>query len=125
MNMQLTLKEKIDSFFNFEKAIHKEFGYVEDWVDIPMEDHRQYYWFLRQHPAGDGEVYFSEKPLTVESIEAGEHFSNAIYTQRFLPKWVYETEDFTMISVDTQTDGNKFLAIFDNTKKQEDNGAEF
>lgn len=44
-------------------------------------------------------------------------YSNEIYTQRFLPKWVYRGKDYTMICVDTHTDGNKFLQIFDNSKE--------
>jgi len=35
-------------------------------------------------------------------------------------KWVYETDSHTMISVDTQVVGNKFLMIFDNSKKCSD-----
>lgn len=42
------------------------------------------------------------------------------YTDKgFLPKWVYEGLEFTMVVVDTHIDGNKFLAVYDNKKRVE------
>jgi hypothetical protein len=64
-----------------------------------------------------GEVKFAETIEALDDWEAGEYYSNEIYTQRFLPKWVYRTDDYTMICVDTHVDGNKFLQIFDNAKE--------
>lgn len=114
----MTLSEKIDKFFDLEQEIHAAFGYVEDWVDIAMEDHRQNYWQLFENEHGGGEVVFHEEPLTKEKIRDGAHYSYTIYTQRFLPKWIYRTEELTMICSATGVDGNKFLAIFDNAKEQ-------
>lgn len=61
---------------------------------------------------------------TLEELESeeGDYYEHEIYTQRFLPKWVYRGEDYTMICVDTRVDGNKFLQVFDNKKeiKRED-----
>ncbi len=56
---------------------------------------------------------------SIELLESedGEFFENEIYAQRFLPKYVYEGKDHTMICVDTHVDGNKFLQIFDNEFK--------
>ena len=47
----------------------------------------------------------------------GDYYQNEIYTQRFLPKWVYRGKEYTMICVDTRTDGNTFLQVFDNSKE--------
>jgi hypothetical protein len=44
-------------------------------------------------------------------------YAAEIYTQRFLPKWVYRGAEYTMVCVDTRTDGNKFLMVFDNKKE--------
>lgn len=49
--------------------------------------------------------------------ETPDFYSNEIYTQRFLPKWVYRTPEVTMICVDTHCDGNQFLQLFDSTKE--------
>lgn len=98
-----------DDYLDLQKQIFDYFGYVEDWKAIPLDDCRTYYWQLAGE--GPGSVLFGE---TVDSIDTYEHI---IYTQRFLPKWVYRGKDYTMICVDTQTDGNKFLSIFDNSKE--------
>lgn len=109
-------KEIISAFFNSQKAVHDYFGYVEDWVAIPLDDSSEYFWFVDED---SGFVRFAETREILEDND-GEYYEDEIYTQRFLPKWVYRTDDFTMISVDTHTDGNKFLRIFDNAKECKD-----
>ena len=118
-------KKAIDKYFELQEKVHKAFGYTEDWVVIPLEDARDYYWILDAAYNSDGkviggEVRFAETIEELEDWEAGEYYSNEIYTQRFLPKWVYEADGYTMICVDTHTDGNKFLQIFDNEKRVEE-----
>lgn len=108
--------EKIEQYFKLEKEIHDYFGYVEDWVTIPLADERDMYWHLIERGHG-GEIIYCDKPLTKEILDSGEMYSGTIYTQRFLPKWVYRGEALTLVSVDTQTDGNKFLFILDNAKE--------
>ncbi len=105
----------LDEYFEIQKRIYAHFGYVEDWVKIPLDDATAYFWRC------DGvTVDFAETEAELNSQD-GEYYANEVYTQRFLPKWVYEAEagDYTMICVDTQTDGNKFLQIFDNAKRRE------
>jgi hypothetical protein len=107
-----------DQFFVREEAIHNYFGYEEDWVKIPLTDDRYYYWILDQKADGTGRVLYYDKPFTEEILDSGVWYSAMIYTQRFLPKWVYETPDHTLISMNPQTDGNRYLGVFDNTKRQ-------
>ncbi len=83
---------------------------MEDWVVIPLNDAREYYWYLTGE--GPGEVYFAKTEEDLQNEDV--YYMNEIYRQRFLPKWVYRAEDYTMICVDTHTDGNKFLQVFDN-----------
>lgn len=100
------------------QEIFDYFGYVEDWVVIPIDDATIYYWHLTGEGRGN-EVQFAD---TLEELqtESGNYYTNEIYTQRFLPKWVYRGEEYTMVVVDTHTDGNKFLQIFDNKKEVKD-----
>lgn len=65
---------------------------------------------------GDEIIYY-DKPLTEEVIEFGSYYTAEIYTQRFLPKWIYRTDNHTLVCMDTHVDGNKFLGIFDNNKE--------
>lgn len=108
----------LDDYLSLEKQVHSYFGYVEDWVAIPIDDAREYYWHLTGEGYGDC-VNFAKDPKCVfeEAMTKEDGYSNDIYTQRFLPKWVYRGEDYTMIVVDTHVDGNKFLQIFDNAKE--------
>ena len=110
----------IDNFFEFEDQLHKLFKYKEDWRKIPIVDQRAYYWHLSEEADGSGYVIFFDTPLTEEVINSGGYYEHTIYTQRFLPKWVYRTKHFTMICEDTHTDGNQWLGIYDNAKEQKD-----
>ena len=87
------------------------FGYVENWRVFPLDDATMYYWRI-----DGGEVCFADSLIELETGE-GNFYSNDIYTQRHLSKWVYRGADYTMIVVDTHVDGNKFLQIFANAKE--------
>lgn len=101
----------LDKYLELQEEIYKYFGYKEDWVVIPIEDRRGYYWKLDGE--GPGEVeYAISKDLLEDCWD--DCYSDIIYTQRFLSKWIYRGKDYTMICVDTRTDGNKFLAIYSN-----------
>lgn len=112
----------LDQYQEIEQKIHDYFGYVEDWVVIPLDDATDYYWCLNGE--GPGSVRFSETEQDLFDEAKGDYYENEIYTQRFLPKWVYRGPEYTMICVDTMVDGNKFLQIFDNSKEIEDNDYE-
>ena len=117
----MNLQEMLKAYFELQEKIHDFFGYKEDWKVIPLEDRTEMYWHcISKDEKSRGRVLYSNEPLTPEIIENGNHYEDIIYTQRFLPRFVYRTEKYTMISVDTQTDGNCFLAIFDNSKEIKD-----
>lgn len=120
----------IDKYFSLFDDICKWFGYVEDWKVIALDDRRNRYWTLK----GDGskhsdEVWFCNDRHTQEILASNGFdcddercktkniYQFNIYTQRFLPKYIYRTEEHTMICVDTGCDGNKYLSIFDNEKE--------
>jgi hypothetical protein len=107
----------LENFFESEKSVHKLFEYIEDWVKIPLADYRDLNWMLIENEDSSGKVIYSEKTsdITEDLLSSGQNYSSDIYTQRFLSKWVYKSEFFTLISIDTRVDGNKYLAIFDNS----------
>ncbi len=109
--------ELLDKYEEVRDEIFEYFGYVEDWRTLPLDDARSYFWFL--DGVGPGEVTFadSEEELMTRN---GNCYTNSIYTQRHLSKWVYRGKDYTMIVVDTHTDGNQLLQIFDNSKERPD-----
>jgi len=107
----------LNDYFKLQNEIYNYFGYVEDWVVIPIDDARNFFWRI-QGSEENGSVQYADSIQNLNDIEAGHYYTNEIYTQRFLPKWVYRGEKYTMICVDTHTDGNKFLQIFNNSKEQ-------
>lgn len=108
----------LDDYFKLQKQIYEYFGYVEDWAVIPIEDSRECYWRIIGGDTGD--VRFAETKEILLDEDSEQYYENEIYTQRHLPKWVYRGEEYTMICVDTHTDGNKFLQIFSNDKEVKD-----
>lgn len=103
--------ELLKKYDKLEKEIHDYFGYVENWVVIPMDDNTEMFWFLDNVDEHASHVSYAKKK---DDFPKDDYYVNSIYKQRFLPKWVYRGEDYTMVVVDTQTDGNKFLQIFNN-----------
>lgn len=99
------MKELLQKLVETEAHIHRYFGYVEDWQVYPIQDHTDYYWYMR-----DGMVCYGEDADTAFSLDNR-------YEDEIIDNGVYAKNDFTMINVDTHTDGNKFLFVFDNTKQ--------
>lgn len=121
----------LEEYFKLQKQIYDHFDYVENWKVIPLSDDTEYFWHLEEFAEGNGTLHFAESRENLrkiiennyqwndEGINSDDYYTNEIYTQRFLEKWVYRAEDYTMVCVDTQTDGNKFLSILDNAKEIE------
>lgn len=106
----------IDIYFGAKKRVHEYFGYISNWKEIPMEDGREYYWMLFNN-----KIVYSPDKFTPDIIVSGMSiYSAEIYNQRHLDKYIYKNEDYTMISIDTRTDGNKFLMIFSNNLECKD-----
>lgn len=105
----------LDEYLAARAAVFAEVGYVEDWRVLPIDDRREYYW--RLDGEGPGTVRFAASQEELRDEEAGEYFTDEIYTQRHLRRWVYRGECYTMVVVDTHTDGNQFLAVFANDKE--------
>lgn len=107
--------ELLDEYFKLQHQLYKYFGYKEDLVSIPIDDARNYFW--RLNGEGPGVVQFAESERELNNQE-GDYYENTIYTQRYLSQWVYRGQDYTMVCVDTHSDGNRFLRVFDNSKER-------
>ncbi len=117
----------LNRYSQTQQRLFDYFGYNENWAHIPLDDRTADYWLLQERTDGSGRglVVYAPEELTLELLlgpnldrkNVGTFYGSSIYTQRFLKKWVYRGKDYTMICTDTHTDGNKFLAIFDNAKE--------
>ena len=104
--------KKLEDYFKLQKEIYEYFNYTEDWAVIPLEDSTKSVWKIQGNS-----VDFADDITKLNDYDAGDYYSNEIYYQRFLDKHIYRGKDYTMICVDTHTDGNKFLQVFDNDKE--------
>lgn len=115
----------VDHFFEVRAAIFAHVGYVENWRVLPLDDSRNQFWAVDENE--HAWVKFSPKREALVSWLVGPDgefrdysdvlYENRVYTQRHLSKWVLRGAELTLVVVDTQTDGNKFLRIFRNTNE--------
>lgn len=110
--------ELLDKYNALRAEIFNYFGYIENWKIIPLDDAREYFW--RLDGDGPGFLRFSETEDGLNSCD-GQYYENEIYTQRYLDKWVYRGPEYTMVVVDTCTDGNKLLQILSNSNERPSN----
>lgn len=117
------------------KSIHRFFGYEGDWKVYPIEDNTDYYWFINHGRVcfyqnmeqydkilkeytdilENSEDEFGEKQ-EFELSELSGYFENwVVYVDG--KERIFEKDKYTAIIVDTQTDGNEFFSIWDNSKK--------
>ena len=101
-----------DEYFKLQQEIYNYFGFKEDWVVLPLDDRRGYVWSI----IDEDEVIYGSSATDISDYPEN-CYSDEIYKQRFYSKWIYRGEEYTMIMVDTHTDGNRFLAIYDNLKE--------
>lgn len=104
----------LTEYFEIQGRIFEYFGYQENWRVIPIDDARMYFWRVNEQT---DEVKYARTEEELKT-QTGFYYVNEIYRQRFLDKWVYRGAEYTMIAVDTHTDGNKFLQVFDNSKER-------
>ncbi len=102
---------QLDNYNAALQSVYDYFGFKEDWPVYPINDRRKYWWKIRA-----GEVKFYDNKEAHDKNEGDHTYSEDILQNRYYPKAVYKGEEFTLIIVDTHTDGNKFLSIYDNSK---------
>ena len=104
--------KQLDDYNKAEAELLEYFGFKEGWTVYPVDDRREYWWELNAV-----EVRFYDSMAAKEQGDGHHTYTNEILYHAFYEKAVYEGQDYTMIMVDTHVDGNKFLAIYDNSKK--------
>jgi hypothetical protein len=112
------MNEVIDQYNAAKQAIFDHVGYVEDWVVIPLSDDREMFWRLEDSESFGTQLRYACTEEDLENESGDFYYLDEIYTQRFLPKWVYRGAEFTIVCCNPGVDGNKFLRILDNTKER-------
>lgn len=99
----------LDDYFDLLEKIYKYFEYDEDWHIYPLDDRTEFPWFVE-----DDYVYYA---LNKEKLFGGDDvFCDYLFKGK---KGIWVGKEYTAMLVDTQTDGNMFLAIYSNELKQE------
>jgi hypothetical protein len=104
--------ELLDRYLELRQQVFAYFGYVEGWQAFPIEDTRMFFWRLT-----DGQVCFAETENGMGDREADDPESQYA-NELLMPKSVYRGPDYTMVVVDTHTDGNRLLQIFANANER-------
>lgn len=104
-----------DEYLKLQAEIFAYFSYEEGYQVFPLSDCREYFWAI---DAQDENICFATTEDELKS-QSGRYYEVFVHLTVHLPKSIYVGEEFTMICVDTQTDGNKFLQIFSNANKRE------
>jgi hypothetical protein len=112
----------VDSFFDARELIFEHVGYKEDWRILPIVDNRDDFWavddqereWVKFSSSREALVYWLGEHEDEYGPYGDDLYSNSIYTQRHLSKWVYRGKELTLIVVDTHTDGNQYLQLFCN-----------
>lgn len=96
----------LKDYDKLKQKIYDYFGYLEEWHVYPIDDMTDFYWQV-----GDDHriVYFDDAEFNECGLDP--RYSSVIIGN------ILRGKDYTMIKVDTETDGNKFLQIFDNRKQ--------
>jgi hypothetical protein len=97
------IKAALDAIALLEEAILDHFGRKQTWRVLPLDDQTESHWMVVR-----GELVSSEAPFTRESIASGE----AIFSAEIRGD-VLRAGGFAMIEIDTNVDGNVFLAVLD------------
>lgn len=103
----------LDDYRNALLEIYKHISFVEEWRVYPIDDCSEKYWYIKRF---DEIVYFDTRQ-DYESNNESHKYSNDIINRGVVGKGIFRGELFTGILADTNTDGNKFLSIFDNEKE--------
>ena len=111
--------KELDEYFRLQQTIYDLFQYKEAWRVYPLDDMREVYWSTESD-----QVYWSEEKenhqqLIDQEYEIDDIPDDDVYSGEIRNDAIYDDKDkkFTMIVVDTNTDFNVFLMIFDNERK--------
>lgn len=113
----------LNEYSQLQDQLFDYFGFKQEWLHLPVIDVTGCYWDLGEDSIeGDCVVFIEEEEF---SDFPKCHYKWPRLEHRFFKKWIYPGKDYTMLVVDTQTDGNRVLAIFDNSKRRRDINTSF
>ncbi len=104
------MEDIVDALNAAEKALFDYFGIEQGWSVYPVSDDRSLFWRIFE-----GQVLFAP------NIEGVSDVYEPYYSNWIMNNNIFRKEKYTAILVDTQTDGNKWYSIYDNSKEVKTN----
>lgn len=95
------MKDLLKTMDEAIEKVEEYFGFEQEWRVYPIDDRTDDVWSTDGH-------------WVRSNYEDEDYAEDVVINGK-----IYVKEDYTAILVDTQCDGNKFLAVFDNAKKEE------
>lgn len=102
----------LDDYFALQAQIYEYFGFTEVWRVIPLADSTDYFWRIDDH-----HVQYADTELEL-SEQRDNYYESEVYRHRHMTTYIFRAQEFTLIAVDTNTDMNVFLQVFDNAKER-------
>lgn len=99
------IKKLLETLQTTEQAIYEYFGLDPQWQDLKFSNCTEYYWRFTEY----AEIYYGDVLKEVTNENA--------YSAFQILDILIKKEKYTLIAMDTQTDGNRYFAIFDNNKE--------
>ena len=106
-----TIPELLTKHEQIYDEVFTYFGYKGNWRELLIADKTDVFWYISENAE---EVRYSYQPLIPEDRHNTDY---SAYIMQNLCYNICRGNDYTMIAIDTECDGNCFLAIFDNTKE--------
>lgn len=103
-----TVSEAMLAYENAKQYVFEHCGYVEQWRDFPLNDERTSFWSVNQRGYvrhADSEKELKEQTGNYYEAEVVNNSNN---------KGVYRGKRYTLVIINTNTDGNVFATVFDN-----------
>ena len=100
----------LDEYNSIQQQIYDYFGFKEGWHVYPITDSKKMFWCIH-----NSIIYKWSSMDSYNNLDEDDFYEDEIITHS-PNNGVYKAKDFTAVLVDTQTDGNKFLDIYDNSK---------
>lgn len=112
----------IEKYKSALQDIYNHLGFKEDWSIFPIDDSTSYIWRIDITVDSvsfweSKEQYDKSEPDYMYPNTKEGYYQNEIMTHCHYPKNIYIGDEFTGILVNTHTDGNEFLQVFDNSKR--------
>lgn len=101
----------LDDYFDLKRQIYEFFGYEDGWRSLPLDAELESFWGLNCR-------YGVRWADSEEELQRQDYYGGEIYAPSG-STGIWPKDEYTLMAVDTNCDGNIFLIVFSNSKKRD------